>query len=167
MAKYDGKKLQRIIGEILAVAQDNLTKHGYLQPVGLIYTTTGMTHIFEFKFKGVEQKRQSQQAFKKLVRDVQALAVVVITESWIKMRPKMPLRLDTSVADMPGRQEAIVVEAVSPKARVVCVQVFRKGESGISFEEPENIGDRFTWTSEWTDGLWDEPKGGDPIGPIQ
>jgi hypothetical protein len=167
MAQYGKKKLQRIIGEILTVAQDNLRKHGYLRPVGLIYTTAGMTHIFEFKFKGVEQKRQSQQAFKKLVADVQALAVIVVTESWIKMPPDVPVDVTRSVADMPGRQEAIVIEGASPKARVVCVQVFRKGESGISFDEPENLGDRFTWTSEWTNGLWSHEKGGDPIGPIQ
>ena len=151
----------------LKTAQYNLTKHGYLQPLGLIFTTAGMTNVFEFHFQGTEEKRLSQAAFKKLVADVGALAVVVITESWIKMHPSIPLELDRPVADMPGREESIVIEAVSRKARVILVQVFRKEDSGITFDNPTDIGDRYEWASEWTDGLRDCLQGGNANGPVQ
>jgi hypothetical protein len=151
--RYSKAELRKIIGNVLKTAQDNLIKHGYLQPVGLIFTAAGMRNIFEFHFQGTKEKRLSQLAFKKLVANVGAHAVVVITESWIKMHPDVPLELDRPVAEMPGREESIVIEAVSHNARVILVQVFRKEESGITFDDLIDIGDRYECTGEWTDGL--------------
>jgi hypothetical protein len=158
--RYTKEKLQAIVRTVLSAAQVNLKNHGYLQPVGLIFTLVGMSKVFQFKFHDVGQKRASQVAFKKVVKKSEALAVVVVTESWLKMPPDVPVDITQSIADIPGRQEAIVIEAVSGEAKTILIQVFRKEESGIAFDDPVSVEEPFSWGSEWTDGIGDFLQGG-------
>jgi hypothetical protein len=153
---YDRKKLRRIARDVLNIAQGNLRRDGYLQPIGLVYTKVGLTEVFQFRCQDLDQKRASQEGFRQLLHQTKARAAFVVTESWIKMGPDLPLDLTRSVADMPGRTEAIVIEAASAKAKLMVVQAFSKDNTGkISFETPMEPDHPITWSSEWLDGVWD------------
>jgi hypothetical protein len=153
---YDRKKLRRIARDVLKIAQGNLRRDGYLQPVGLVYTKVGLTEVFRFRCHDLDQKRASQEGFRRLLHQMKARAAIVLTESWIKMGPDLPLDLTRSVADMPGRKEAIVIEAASVKAKCMIIQAFTTDNAGrISFEAPMEPDHPITWSSEWLDGVWD------------
>jgi hypothetical protein len=124
---YNRKKLQKIARETLATARENLIRDGRLQPCGLVFTSAGMAHVFPVEFRDIQEKRVMQGAFRYLLRQVKAKAAVMVMESWVKMADDDTL-LDLSrpVSDMPGRGEAIVIEARSRHGRVMIIQVFRK-----------------------------------------
>jgi hypothetical protein len=151
---YNRKELRKAAIEALTVAKDNLRQHGYVQPVGLVFHEPGLTNVFQFTFDGIEEKRASQVAFKQLLAKVEARAAIVVTESWIKMKPDKPLDLTVSISDDPERKEAIVVEAVSPSARLIIIQIFSKDPSGtVKFEAPFEPERPLEWSSEWLDGI--------------
>ena len=56
---YDKKKLQEIAREALATAKANLIRDGHVQPCGLVFSSVGLTHIFPFQFRTIEEKRRS------------------------------------------------------------------------------------------------------------
>lgn len=153
---FDGKRLRKLTRDVLKVAQGNLRRDGYLQPVGLVYTNAGLSEVFQFRYQDLDEKRASQAGFRQLLVKMQARAGIVVTESWLKTAPELPLDLTQSVADMPGRQEVIVIEAASPKAKCMIIQVFSKDETGkIHFETPMEADHPISWSSEWLDGVWD------------
>jgi hypothetical protein len=153
---YDRKKLRRIARDVLKIAQGNLRRDGYLRPVGLVYTNAGLAKVFQFRCQDFDQKRASQEGFRQLLHQMKARAAIVVTESWIKMGPDLPLDLTRSIANMPGRKEAIVIEAASAKAKCMIIQVFSKDEGGkIGFETAMEPDHPISWSSEWLDGVWD------------
>ena len=153
---YDQKMLQKIARETLATARENLIRDGRLQPCGLVFTSAGMTHVFPVEFRDIQEKRVIQGAFRYLLRQVQAEAAVMVMESWVKMADEdVPLDLSRPVSGMPGRGEAIVIEARSAHGRVMIIQVFRKTRDGYHFDEPIEPQAPFEWTSEWLDGVWE------------
>jgi hypothetical protein len=153
---YDRKRLRKLAREVLKIAQNNLRRDGYLQPVGLVYTNAGLNQVFQFRCQDLDEKRASQDEFRRLLLKMKARDAIVVTESWIKTGPDLPLDLTRSVADMPGRKEAIVIEAASPKAKCMIIQAFSKGITGkISFETPLEPDHPISWSSEWLDGVWD------------
>jgi hypothetical protein len=90
---YGRKKLRRIARDVLNIAQGNLRRDGYLQPVGLADTNAGLTEVFQFRCQDLDQKRASQEGFRRLLHQMKARAAIVLTESWIKMRFDLPLDL--------------------------------------------------------------------------
>ena len=156
---YNRKRLRSLARDMLRIAQENLRRDGDLQPVGLIYTNAGLSQVFPFRCQGLDQKRSSQQEFRKLLLQLKARAAIVVTESWLKVRPELPLDLTRSIADLPDKEEAVVIEAASPKSRYMIMQVFRKDESGkLHFETPMEPDHPITWSSEWLDGIWSERR---------
>ncbi len=153
---YDRKRLRKLARNVLKVAQANLKRDGFVQPVGLVYTNTGLTEVFQFRYQDLDEKRASQEGFRQLILKMKARAAIIVTESWIKMGPDLPLDLTRSVADMPGRKEAIVIEAASPKANLMIIQVFSKDETGkVHFDTPMEPDHPISWSSEWLSGVWD------------
>jgi hypothetical protein len=153
---YDRKRLRKLALDVLKIAQDNLRRDGYLQPVGFLYTKDGLSRVFQFRCLRLNQKRASQKGFRQLVIQMKARAAIVVTESWLKLGPELPVDLTKSVAEMPGRKEAIVIESASPKARCMIIQVFSKDETGrVHFEDPMKPDHAISWSSEWLDGVWD------------
>jgi len=156
---YSRKRLRSLARDVLKIAQQNLRRDGCLQPVGLIYTNAGLSQVFQFRCRNLDEKRASQQEFRQLLIKLNAKAAIVVTESWLKMAPDLPLDLTQSVADMPGRKESIVIEASSPKSRYMVMQVFTKHDAGkLQFEESMEPDHPITWSSEWLDGIWSERK---------
>ena len=154
---YHRDELKKVAREALAAARENLRKHGHVQPVGLVFHQDGLTHVFQFTFQSIEEKRASQEAFRQVLRKVRARAAVVVTESWLKMETEMPPDLTRSIADDPTRKEAIVIAAVSRQARSMIIQVFRRDSSGkVRFDSPMEPESPFEWWSEWLDGVWPE-----------
>ncbi|MFC1833554.1 hypothetical protein ACFL2Q_02325 [Thermodesulfobacteriota bacterium] len=149
-------KLQALGREVLVKAKSNLQRDGHLQPCGLLYSPERLTHTFPFSFGSFDEKRLIQETFRKLITEVRAAAAVVVLESWIKTARNGPLDLTRPVSEMPGRQEAIVVEAASPKARTIIIQVFKKSKSGLVFEDPFEPDHPFEWNSEWLSGIWQD-----------
>ena len=154
---YSRKRLRSLARDVLKIAQENLRRDGCLQPVGLVYTNSGLSQVFQFRCRDLDEKRSSQAQFRQLLLELNAKAAIVVTESWLKMAPDQPLDLTRSVADMPGRMECIVIEAGSPKARYMLMQVFTKHDAGtLHFEKPMEPDHPITWSSEWLDGIWPE-----------
>ena len=154
---YNRKRLRSLALEVLKIAQENLLRDGYLHPVGLIYTKTGLSQVFQFRCQDLREKRVLQEEFKQLLLQLKARTAIVVTESWLKVRPELPLDLTKSIADRPDRKEAIVIEAASPKAKCMIMQVFTKDEAGkVRFENPTEPDYPISWSSEWLDGVWDE-----------
>jgi Resolvase, N terminal domain len=77
-------KLDRLARDVLELAQANLRREGHLQPVGLIYTGAGLSHVVPFRYEGLDEKRISQNGFKQLLLKLEARAAIVVTESWLK-----------------------------------------------------------------------------------
>ncbi|MFC1836708.1 hypothetical protein ACFL2Q_18615 [Thermodesulfobacteriota bacterium] len=151
---YSKERLQALVREVLVTARSNLLRDGHLQPCGLLYSSDPLTHIFPFNFENFEKKRLLQDTLRKLITEVRAAAAVVILESWIKMARNRPLDLTRPVSEMPGRQEAIVVEAASHLARTMIIQVFVKSQSGLVFEIPFEPDHPLEWNSERLSGIW-------------
>lgn len=150
--KYDRKNLLQVARDALAVARQNLQKHGFVEPVGLIFHKGGLSHIYQFKFQNLNEKRVSQEMFRELLIKVRARAAVVVSESWVKTVPHDLSDLTKSIADDPARQEAIIIEAVSDVARIFIMQLFVRNESGtVNFESPFEPDHGFDWISEWLD----------------
>ncbi|HTY24020.1 MAG TPA: hypothetical protein VMC85_12870 [Desulfomonilaceae bacterium] len=156
---YDTEELRKIARRMRQVAQKNLRKSGYLSPVGLAYRSDGYIDTFTFQWDTLEEKRKSQREFQMELVKRDAKAAVVISETWAKFAddgPIDPRDLNRSVRDMPGRKDAILVEAGSPFGRVVIVQTFTKIKPGrILFDDPRE----FTvatggLTSEFLDAIW-------------
>ena len=153
---YDTDQLGAVAMTVMRIARDNLQKDGFLQPCGLIFSTSGLTKTVEFKFKGLKDKRRLQANFRFEVMKQGGVAVIVLMETWFASLPDMPSDLTTSLAEYPKRKEAIVIEGSSLTCtRVLMIQPFHREGSVIVFDEliiPEGT---FSWESEWTSGLWD------------
>ena len=122
---YGIKELQKIARKILITACENLIRDGHLQPISLVFGPEGLTHTIPFEFNSIDEKRAIQQIFRHFLREIHADAAVVVTESWMKMATDGPLDLTRPVFEMPGHQEAIVVEAASAHGSVMIIQVFQ------------------------------------------
>jgi hypothetical protein len=157
--RYDTEELRTIAQAILAKARKNVKKHGGLQPVGLAYGSDGHIDRFVFQWDSLEKKRRAQRDFQMELLRRDAAAAVIISEAWAKFADNAPIDLSNpnrSVRDMPGRKDAIIVEAGSPLGRIVLVQTFTKTRTGkISFDAPNEypIG-MIEVTSEFLDALW-------------
>jgi len=159
---YSKQELDKLVQSVLQIAKDNLLKDGFVQPVGLLYGTTGLQNIFPMKFSGVEEKRAVQSWFKTAILETGALAAVVVTESWYRIpTPGEPVDPTRSVREYSDRMEAIVVEAASPLARHIIIQIFTKSTSGrYEFAEPFAPSPEITWFSEWLDDVWNQQQHG-------
>ena len=152
--EYTRENLQLVAHSILEIARKNLQRDGYLSPVGLIFHKDGISQIFQFTFSDVDEKRQSQEAFRDMFKTVGGRAAVIVTESWLKVRSDSPLDPTQSIVDDPDRKEVIVIEAASSLAKVFITQTFaRDSEGKIHFEPPFEPEYGFTWHSEWLDGI--------------
>ena len=163
---YSKQELDRLVQSVLQIAKDNLLKDGYVQPVGLLFGTTGLRTIFPMKFSGLEGKRAIQAEFRALTLKTEALAAVVVNESWFRTpTPEQPLDQARSVAEYADRMECIIVEAVSPQAKALKILIFDKSEDGqFRFGEPFEPEYPMSWKSEWLDGVWDQNEEGEDHG---
>ena len=156
--QYDMEELRKLARRLLPRAQKNLRKHGFLKPMGLAYRPDGFIDTFTFVWANVDEKRNVQRDFQVELLKLGVVAAVVISETWAKFAEDGPIDLNDqrSVRDMPGKRDAILVEAGSPFGRVVIVQTFAKSKTGkIFFDEPREfttaMGDL---TSEFLDAIW-------------
>ncbi len=157
--QYDIEELRKLALKMLPRAQKNLNKHGSLTPVGLAYDPKGFVHTFTLLWADVAEKRKAQRDFQLELLKLGAIAAVIISETWAKFADDIPLDLSDqsrSVRDMPGRRDAILVEAGSPLGRVVIVQTFTKIKAGkFSFDVPREFSTEMVeLTSEFLDALW-------------
>jgi hypothetical protein len=153
----DTEELQGLAPKMLPRAQKNLKKYGALQPVGIAYRLDGHTETFLFQWQTLEEKRKVQRDFQ----------MELISETWARFAEDGPVDVNDqrSVRDMPGRKDAILVEAGSARGCVVVVQTFTKIKPGkIAFDVPREftteMGDL---TSEFLDAIWPLHGGGGPM----
>ncbi|MEW6136907.1 MAG: hypothetical protein AB1733_01655 [Thermodesulfobacteriota bacterium] len=156
--QYDMDELRKLARKMLPRAQKNLRKHGFLKPVGLAYRPDGFIDTFAFAWSNLDEKREVQRDFQLELLRLDAVAAVIISETWAKFAEDGPIDLDDqrSVRDMPGRKDALLIEAGSPFGRVVVVQTFTKIKPGkIVFDVPREftpeMGDL---TSEFLEAIW-------------
>ena len=159
---YSKRELDKLTQSVLQTAKNNLQKDGFVQPVGLLYGTTGLQTIFPMTFSGLEERRAVQAQFKAAILGTNAVAAVVVNEAWYRNpTPEQPFDPTRSIAEYSDRMECIVVETASPQARHIVIQVFKKQPSGqYQFAEPFEPTPEMTWFSEWLDGVWDEGSEG-------
>jgi len=154
---YNKHKLKEIAWTNLRLARKNLQQYGALQCCGLVYNRTGLTHVMAIAFKSIQEKREIQKAFRDFLCKNRARAAAVVIEAWIKQAyEEEELDLAKSVEEMPGHQEAIVIEVRSALACFGILQAFTKHGTVYKFEEPMVVDHPFSWTSEWLDGVWGE-----------
>jgi hypothetical protein len=111
------------------------------------------------RFGSLDEKRLSQEAFRVFLRHSNALAAAVIMEAWLKQAlPEEPIDFTKSIEDMPGRQDAVVIELRSALASFGLVQVFCRNGSALILDEPVEIDHPTFWTSEWLDGVWTDSQ---------
>jgi hypothetical protein len=156
--QYDMDELSKLARKMLPRAQKNLRKHGSLKPVGLAYRPDGFIDTFAFVWSDLNEKRKVQRDFQVELLKLDAVAAVVVSETWARFAEDGPIDLNDqrSVRDMPGRKDAILVEAGSRFGRVVIVQTFTKIKPGkIALDVPREftpaMGDL---TSEFLDSIW-------------
>jgi hypothetical protein len=157
--QYDIEDLRKLALRMLPRAQKNLKMHGSLTPVGLAYDPKGFVHTFTLLWADLAEKRKAQKDFQIELLKLGAVAAVIISETWAKFADDGPLDLSDqsrSVRDMPGRRDAILVEAGSPLGRVVVVQSFTKIKAGkFSFDPPREFTTAMgELTSEFLDSVW-------------
>ena len=157
--RYDIEELRKLALRMLPRAQKNLKKHGSLTPVGLAYDSNGCVHTFTLLWVDLAKKRKVQRDFQLEILKLGAVAAVIISETWAKFADDGPLDLSDqsrSVRDMPGRKDAILVEAGSPLGRVVIVQTFTKIKAGkFAFDVPREFSTEIVdLTSEFLDAIW-------------
>lgn len=164
--RYDTEELRKLAWGMLPRAQRNLRKYGSLVPVALACRPDGYIDTFMFQWKTLEEKRQQQLYFQIELLKREAVAAVVILETWIKYLdddvidlsdPNLPVR------DMPGRKDAVLVEAGSSFGRVLIVHAFKKLKSGrFAFDDPKEFSaGAAEMTSEFLDSIWRVHGGGD------
>lgn len=152
---YDLDQLRELARTNLGIARENLKRDGFVQTCGLVWTELGLSHIIPMRFGSLDEKRLSQEAFRVFLRHSNALAAAVIMEAWIKQAlPQEPIDFTKSIEDMPGRQDAVVIELRSALASFGLVQVFCRNGSALIMDEPVEIDRPTFWTSEWLDGVW-------------
>jgi hypothetical protein len=159
----DIEGLRRLALRMLPRARKNLKKYGSLQPVGLAYRPDGHVETFLFHWQTLEEKRNLQREFQMKLLSMGAVAAVIISETWAKFADDGPIDVNDprSVRDMPGRKDAILVEAGSAHGRIVIVQTFtkirpRKFTFDSSREFTTALGD---FSSEFMDMIWPVPRG--------
>jgi hypothetical protein len=153
---YDSDQLKAVATTVMSIAMDNLRKDGFVQACGLIFTTSGLAKTIEFKFKGLKDKRKIQANFRFEVMKQGGIAVIVVMETWFASQPDMPADFTTSLAEYPGRKEAIVIEGSSLiGTKVLMLQPFHREGSAIIFDDLVMPEGTFSWESEWTSGLWE------------
>ncbi len=157
--QYDMGELRNLALKMLPRAQKNLKKHGSLTPVGLAYDPKGFVHTFTLLWADSAEKRKVQRDFQLELLKLGAVAAVIISETWAKFADDGPLDLNDqsrSVRDMPGRRDAILVEAGSSIGRVVIVQTFTKIKARkFSFDVPREFSTEVVdLSSEFLDGAW-------------
>jgi hypothetical protein len=69
---YSRKRLRNLARDVLRIAQSNLQRDGYVQPVGLIYTAVGLSEVFQFRYRYLREKRASQEGFRQLLINMKA-----------------------------------------------------------------------------------------------
>jgi len=160
--QYDTEELRKLALGLLPRAQKNLRKHGSLQPIGLAYRPGGDIQTFVFHWQTLEEKRNLQREFQMKLLSMDAVAAVIISETWAKFADDGPLDVNDprSVRDMPGRRDAILIEAGSPLGRIVLVQTFTKNRPRkFIFDKPREfttaLGD---FSSEFMDLIWPVPR---------
>lgn len=147
-------QLQRAAEEMLIMAKRILVREGEIQPFGIVHAADGKAHVVPLYFTNYEEKRLEQALFRDFIVEMNASAAILIFETWVKTALNRPPDLSRPVSEMPDKQEAMVVEAWSPRARVIIIQIFEKTGRGYVFEEPVGPDDMgATWVSEWFDGL--------------
>ena len=156
--QYDMEELRKLARGMLPRAQKNLRKYGSLTPVGIAYDPKGFIHTFRLSWGNVDEKRGAQRDFQLELLKLDAVAAVIICETWAKFAEDGPIDLNDqrSIRDMRGRKEAILVEAGSAFGRAVVIQAFSQIKRGkFSFDPPREfttaMGDL---TSEFLDGIW-------------
>jgi len=156
---YDLDQLRELAWKNLAIARDNLLRDGYVQTCGLVWTDIGLSHIIPIRFESLNEKRRNQEAFRVFLRKSNALAAAVIMETWMKhVDPREPLDPTRSIADLPGRQEAIVIELRSTLACFGLIQVFNRNGRCFTLEEPIEMNHPAVWVSEWLDQMWTDSQ---------
>ena len=160
---YHTEMLRSLARDFLKQAKINLRKDGHLVPVGIVFGTEGLVSTNLLEWKDLDEKRLIQSMFRQYLIETRAKAALVINECWIKLHPDQPLDLEQSVKDIPGREEAIVIEARSASGQIVIIQPFEKKNKGrISFKamtEFDGSNGEDGW-SEFLDGVWDRGPGG-------
>lgn len=153
---YDRDVLRTLTEFTLKAAKENLVRHGHVAPHALVYAGSGTTRILAFEFEEIEEERALQAAFRRLLSDGKVGAAIVIQESWMMFPLEGPVDLTKSLADQPGRKEAIVVEARSPLAHICFIQPFTKGPEGVIFGRGMDVAPPFTISSEWFGTIWQQ-----------
>ncbi len=154
---YDLEHLKQLAQRNMAIAEENLRKDGFVQACGLIWTYEGLSKIIPMRFESLDEKRRTQEAFRSLLRQSDALAAAVIMEAWIKkFGPTEAADFRGSVENIPGRQDAIVIELRSSVASYILVQAFYRKGLVLTMKEATEMSVSHYWESEWFADIWME-----------
>jgi|GEM_PF-2353515 len=153
---YDGDVLRTLTELALKTARQTLIRHGHITPHARVYGGSCTTRILVFEFEDIEEKRALQAAFRRLVSGGKVRAAIVVQESWMMFPLEGPVDLTKSLADQPGRKEAIVVEGRSPLAHICFIQPFTTGPEGVTLTREMEVAPPFTISSEWFGTIWQQ-----------
>jgi len=158
MMQYDTEALRKIALAMLPRAQKNLKRHGSLTPVGLAYRLDGRVDTFTFHWESLQEKRELQLQFQMKLLSMGAVAAMIISETWARFADDGPIDIndERSVRDIPGRKDAILIEAGSAHGRIVMVQTFTKiRPRKFKFDEAREFTTAMgNFSSEFMDLIW-------------
>ena len=152
---YDKAELRKIAIIMLEKCQDDLKENGSLLCDAVALDGNGSGYLIPLRFYTVEEKYEVQAGLKEILRAIDARAVVMMCEVWIS--DTVPTEgtpgYTGSIKDIPGRREAILVNALSASTQFRINQVFTKNGSEVTFQDPIET-DLPGGRDDWLDGVW-------------
>ena len=115
----------------------------------------GLRYLMPLGFQNGKEKRQVQANLERMFRRIDAKSVVMLSEAWISdtLQTKVTPVYKGSIKDIPGREEAVLVNALSASTQFRINQVFTKNVSEVTFQYPIET-DRPGGRYYWLDGVW-------------
>lgn len=143
---------------LISVAEENMSRDGYLIPAGVVYRPDGEAVIYGLSFSSGEDKQRCFQTFRSLAREQEAVAIAFISEAWVHLAKNTgnPVDLDESIEDPKNPKEEVVVVTVATEddSVVKMASILRDGESFKGLGETRSEGK--VLDAEFTRGVWEK-----------
>lgn len=159
VVQLDAPTLADIVEEALQYAKRLLQMDGALIPAAFLFTEEGDIALVAMPFNNDHEKLLCRTALKDMVKKLNAVAVIFISEAWCALVDKGVSLAElsiTGVANLPNRQEALIVVGVTrDNLSYKASQTFQRKEEDFIFGNLESTSTPAVFDA-LVDNLWDQ-----------